>query len=189
MDYAYYIKDKGPVEASRLNRLLKLVLSQELAPIPRFSKENEVIGIAYQQHPEIDAAVKDVQNSLVIPEIVGNPINEYYAIHYLGPGKTVLEHSDITNGVSWDDLWTHKLHIPLQTAPGVRYGFRRNLNTEVTWHTMEMGHLYIFNNITFHQVVNDSQIPRIQLIMYARDRRMKAHYDTNLNKRAPKVGL
>jgi hypothetical protein len=186
MDYPYYVKDKGPVDQELLNNLIELVMKQDVTVIPRFSDENKVLGLVHKQITEIDKAVIELKATLVVPEIVGNPFGDYFTIHRLPPRSKIHEHSDITNGVSWDDLWTHKLHIPLKTNPNAKFGFRRNLNSPVEWMHLKQGHLYMYNNLAFHQVVNNSHDEeRIHLIMYAPDRKMKAHYDTNLNKRAP----
>ena len=185
MDYQYYVKDKGLVDPVKFKALLDILENREMVEIPRFSEANKVLGLLYQQDPEVDKIVKDLLDTLVIPEIVGNPISTYWSIHYMPPHSKILEHSDITNGVSWDDLWTHKMHIVLKTNPKVKFGFRRNLNTSKEWLTLETGHMYMYNNLAFHEVVNDSDEYRIHLIFYSHDKKMRAHYNTNLNKRAP----
>lgn len=178
MDYSFFTKDMGVVAPELLDPLVARVLHLGIRPMEVARFNVRVNGLTLNQDAEVDAMVRAVRRSLPkIPALAGNPWLPYYTVNWMKGQTSLHEHTDIANGYSFDDLWTHKVHIPLVTTPSTLFGFRRNLNAPMQWQHLEKGHIYVYNNSAFHVVENPGP-PRAHLILYARDQKMVDYYKT-----------
>ncbi len=178
MDYGFFTKDMGVVAPELLDPLVERVLQIGIQPMEVARFNVRVNGLTLNQDAEVDRMVRAIKRSLPpIPALAGNPWLAYYTVNWMNPNSTLHEHTDIANGYSFDDLWTHKVHIPLVTSPETVFGFRRNLNAPFQWQHLEKGHVYVYNNSAFH-VVNNPGPARAHLILYARDQKMVDYYQT-----------
>lgn len=180
MDYQFYTKDVGIVPDKMLLPLV--ARAQELyaqdTTIARFNVK--VRGTTYKQDAATDAMVSEIQSlvtSWKIPELGGNPVVPYYTINWVEAGETLHEHSDIANGYSFDDLWTHKIHVPLVTNRGCTVQFRRHFNEAFKVEQLALGRVYVYNNACMHKVENLGKA-RAHLIMYVRDKAMVDYYQS-----------
>lgn len=178
MDYSFYTKDMGVVAPALLDPLVERVveLGQRPLAVARFNVR--VNGLTLNQDAEVDKMVRQIKRAIpAIPDLGGNPWLPYFTVNWIDACSTLHEHTDLANGYSFDDLWTHKVHIPLVTDPSTMFGFRRNLNDELEWQHLKKGHVYVYNNSAFHVVTNPGPA-RAHLILYARDQKMIDYYKT-----------
>lgn len=178
MDYQFYTKDVGLVPDGMLLPLVARAheLYKADTTIARFNVK--VRGTTYKQDAATDVMVAEIQRLITswnVPELGGNPLVPYYTINWVEPGETLHEHSDIANGYSFDDLWTHKIHVPLVTNRGCTFGFRRNFNEPFTTEHLTLGRVFVYNNSCMHKVENLGGA-RAHLILYVRDEKMVDYY-------------
>jgi hypothetical protein len=72
----------------------------------------------------------------------------------MAPGGVIKPHIDLNPAAGWP----HKIHIPIQTNPGVQFYI------DPEWHHLEQGQAYEVNNRGMHAVRNDGDAARIHLI-------------------------
>jgi hypothetical protein len=178
MDYNFYTKDVGLIPDRLLLPLIERAheLYKSDSEVARFNVR--VRGSTYKQDEQSDCLVKEIQELISgwsIPELGGNALVPYYTINWVEKGATLHEHSDIANGYSFDDLWTHKIHVPLVTNRGTTFHFRRNFNEPFVVEHLSLGRAYVYNNSCMHKVENLGNA-RAHLIMYARDAKMYEYY-------------
>lgn len=177
MDYRFFVRDAGAIDAELLDPLVARI--EQMGPgenkVGRFTN-NTVYGVMANQFEDVDNMVSKIKKALVgtIPELDGADFINYYSINWMEANGYIKEHTDITNGSSFDDLWTHKIHIPLITNPECKVSFRRNFTERADWHHLSKGRAWLYNNQVFHSVVNKGPA-RAHLILYARDSQMVKH--------------
>jgi hypothetical protein len=180
MDYSFFTKPVGILPNTMLSPLIERAheMYKLDTSVARFNVR--VRGHAFGQDPESDKIVSGIQkliNSWDIPSLFGNTLFPYYTVNWIEKNGSLHEHTDIANGHSFDDLWNHKLHVPLVTNPGSKTCFRRTLNDPHTEVHLEAGKVYMYNTLCLHKVENPGEA-RAHLIMYARDQRLFDYYKT-----------
>ncbi len=79
----------------------------------------------------------------------------------LAPGKGVPAHSDT------DYTWRNRvrIHIPIITDPSIEFVSRSHINGKVVKVHKQAGEAWIFDNWREHEVINESDIQRIHLVI------------------------
>ncbi|TNE66933.1 MAG: hypothetical protein EP335_02675 [Alphaproteobacteria bacterium] len=103
----------------------------------------------------------------ILADVVNPVIDRVLSKHY-PPGGHVIR-SMVANLVAGGEIEEHydagpsfaighRIHVPLQTNPGVRFTIDGQL------HTLKVGEAYEINNLRYHAVLNDSDEDRYHLI-------------------------
>lgn len=177
MDYRFFVKNVGSVSASLLDPLVYRVqeLKTNADAIERFNVK--VKGITAGQDHVVDRYVEAIMAEIMklgIEELGANQFLPYFTVNWVDAGAILHEHTDLANGNSFDDMWTHKLHVPLVTTPVCRVSHRRHLNEKADWNHLTQGDVWLYNNTCYHSVHNPGP-DRAHLILYVRDERMVKH--------------
>jgi len=124
-------------------------------------KANKLAG--YDQHESIDypayASLPEARLLVmqVFAAVAGTRLGRVM-INRIAPGGSIFPHEDSPEHVSYYS----RFHVVLQSAEGVK--FRAGDETPY-WET---GSVFWFNNALEHEVVNDSPIDRIHMVIDAR---------------------
>jgi len=124
-------------------------------------KANKLAG--YDQHESIDypayAALPEARDIVmnVFAAVRGTRLGRVM-INRIAPGGAIFPHADTPEHAGYYS----RHHVVLQSAEGVKF---RAGSEQTYWET---GSVFWFNNALEHEVVNDSPIDRIHLIVDAR---------------------
>lgn len=156
MNHPFECKYLGKISDPLLSELKLLALSQKYKKPYAWDLEQSDLLAASES--EISSVIQELNAFLKVKSFCSASFSLLRKMTY-GP-----EHSD-----TWiKELPTEncKLHIPVITNSGVGFmwpGYDVQRSAFVT--TMQEGHIYIFNNVAKHSVVNLSQQDRYHLLM------------------------
>jgi hypothetical protein len=97
-------------------------------------------------------------------------------VNRMQPRSFISEHTDLMSygadedDYSWMPLRTHTLHIPIKTNLGAVSRWRRSRNhTNVVEAHLPVGGMYLYNNVAWHSVHNNSDELRTHFFIKIRD--------------------
>ena len=170
MNYPYFmVLDIGVISEFWLKRLRELALDAEYRPLEAFRRGKQ-LQVATIEPVDLHSFVRDDVGGvgkLADPEkVLDCTFDRMSPMHYLN------EHSDaqVTPSVPV----VHKIHVPLYTNPYVLFRWSLTSGNEV--HGLEEGHVYLYNDVLPHSVVNGGDSHRYHLIMRYRIDGIKVPY-------------
>jgi len=148
----------GEVESIMLRFPEKRVFEQE-AEVEAYKRGEHF----YDQHESIDYPAYAVLHEArplvmnIFAAVAGERLGRVM-INKIAPGGRIFPHPDTPEHTSYYS----RFHVVLQSAEGVKF------RAGEEWAYWETGSVFWFNNALEHEVINDSPIDRIHLVMDAR---------------------
>lgn len=156
MKYIFPYKNVGKLSDSLLLKLIDFVLAQSY--VARYNWVVEDTNILGLDVAEVNEVMMELE-PMVQPRLFKNAIiNKMPAMTY------IPEHSDLY--ISKTIITDHKIHIPIITSSGVGFMWPGLIGQKGPCVlNMELGNVYLFNNIDKHCVVNLSNQDRYHFVL------------------------
>jgi hypothetical protein len=172
MDYPFFVWRIGSIESKLLDQISDWCQTAKWHNAEGFDPRHK---LTQQENDNGWDSIKKIITDEVIKQIGSVDIVDVN-INRMAPHSFIAEHSDITSygsniqDYSWMPLRTHTIHIPITTNPTALHKHRRSQNsTYVTVSHLERGGIYLYNNVAWHSVHNDSDEIRTHCFIKARD--------------------
>ncbi len=160
MNHSFECKCIGKISAELLSKLKDLAISQNY---------NQTYSWELQQSDFLNEDVEEIKQTIqVLNSFVKVKFFESAAFSLLPKMTYGPEHSD--TWITIEPPTNCKIHVPVITNPLVGSmwpGYDVHKKAYVT--TMLEGHIYVFNNVAKHSLVNLSQENRYHLLMEFRE--------------------
>lgn len=138
--------DADPAEQERKVELYKA------NQLPGYDQHESIDYPAYARLPEARDIVMNV-----FAAVRGTRLGRVM-VNRIAPGGCIYPHPDTPEHCRYYS----RFHVVLQSEPGVRF------RAGDEWTSWETGAVFWFNNALEHEVINDSPVDRIHLVMDAR---------------------
>lgn len=161
MNYDFYLKKIGQITPRQLAELQDYIATLEYDETTTFWDQKRHRGITGLRFGEAERGpLTDILRNPVF-ESLGKFFN--YEIDVLHPHGHIKWHTDVTT-IGERCAQMHRVHIPC-TGSG-EYHFQRYGRPEtLEVLTMEAGGIYLFNNHTYHQVLNPHNLARANVML------------------------
>lgn len=161
MNYDFYLKKIGQITPAQLEALQEYIAALDYDEKTTFWDQSRHVGITGLRFGEAD------RGPLV--DVLANPVFESlgkffnYEIDVLHAGGHIKWHTDVTT-IGERCAQMHRVHIPC-TGQG-EYHFQRYGRPETLEILgMELGGIYLFNNHTYHRVMNKTTEARANIML------------------------
>lgn len=158
MQYNFFIKKLGHVDFNLVEKIRKALVTRVYTATPDFNPEVILVNsLSGKSSYEIEIFEELLVNNLDILFDRHKLMN--MTVSMMLPNTYLLEHSDTVSIERVQNF--HKIHIPITTNDKVGHMWRDLIHP---FH-MDIGGIYLFDNMRKHSVVNLSSEPRHNIIV------------------------